>query len=103
MGESLIEALLRRRGEERDRAVARSGSELVAGYLRCTVCSRRIRDDNDNRLCRACARSHRSGRKCRCGCGRPLDLRNVTGYARNCTNRRLPLVRREDMRVRDEE
>jgi hypothetical protein len=86
MAESLVEAVLRQRDEQRRRDVEaiRAGADLVRSYLKCTACGGTIRDDNETKLCRGCQRQHRSTMKCRCGCGRPIDLRNVEGYANNC-------------------
>jgi hypothetical protein len=93
MAESLVDAVLRQREEQRRREVSHHGTEVVASYLRCLSCDQPIRDDNETRLCRGCQRRHRSTLRCRCGCGRPLDLRNVTGYARGCSRGMVRMLR----------
>lgn len=51
----------------------------------CRACGKRpIRSDNRSGRCVECWKADRSTRKCACGCGRPLNIRNRHGLSRGC-------------------
>jgi hypothetical protein len=81
MEESLVEAVLRRQLEDRQRQVRRGerGVVLPTEARRCPSCGRQTRQDNPG-LCQVC----RPPRLCSCGCERELDRRNTYGVAAAC-------------------
>jgi hypothetical protein len=85
---SLVEAAMQRRQAERDEQLRDVESVQRATRL-CSVCRTSIlRTSNRSGVCWPCQAQRHSARVCACGCGRSLDDRNRTGYARLCQAKR---------------
>lgn len=82
MVESLVEAVLRRRLEERQHQVEPGvrAAELPTEARTCPACGGPARQDNPG-ACEKC----RPVTRCLCGCGRPVDRRNRLGVSKRCT------------------
>lgn len=61
------------------------GGALNAIQLQaCPSCGKPLRADNGSGVCYLCQKAGRSSRRCSCGCGRTLSLRNRSGLSRAC-------------------
>jgi hypothetical protein len=77
-----VEAALTEGGMAEDRAA-----------LKC-ACGKPLRRDNASGICWECQRWwKRSTRRCSCGCGRTIGLRNRGGLARACRGRMVMTTR----------